>query len=90
MDKQGINYRMPEPIGYKDTILVNEKTEINLWPVCKKHKVSVWMDGLPYELMNNIAILEPINKPRILKMIVSKGHRESVPYYIYIPASSKN
>jgi hexosaminidase len=88
MDKQGINYRIPEPVGFKDTIQVNEKKEINLWPVCKKHKVSVWMDGLPYELMNNIAILEPINKPRILKMIVSNGVRESVPYYIYIPARS--
>jgi hexosaminidase len=87
MDKQGINYRIPEPVGFKDTMQVNEKTEINLWPVCKKHKVSIWMDGLPYELMNNIVILEPINKPRILKMIVSNGYRESVPYYIYIPAN---
>jgi hypothetical protein len=90
MDKQGINYRIPEPIGYKDTILVNEKSEINLWPVCKKHEVSVWLDGLPYELKNNLAILEPMKKSRTLKIIVSNGQRESAPYYIVIPAKGKN
>lgn len=90
MDKQGINYRIPEPIGYKDTILVNEKSEINLWPVCKKHKVSVWLDDLPYDIKNNLAILEPMKKSRTLKIIVSNGQRESAPYYIVIPAKGKN
>lgn len=85
MDKQNINYRIPEPVGYKDTIEVKEQKGINLAPVCKQHTVSVWLDDVPLMLSNHIAILEPSSKPRKIKMIVSNGKRSSVPYYIYIP-----
>ncbi|MFN9320797.1 MAG: beta-N-acetylhexosaminidase [Chitinophagales bacterium] len=84
MDKQGIHYRIPEPIGFMDTLGVNEKKELNLWPICKKHKVSVWVDEQAIPLSNNILILEPEVKSRIVKIVVSNETRSSLPYYIYL------
>jgi hexosaminidase len=86
MDKKGINYRIPEPIGFKDTLEINETKEVNFWPVCKNHKVQASQDSEPLVLLNNIATIEPSNKPRIITLIVSNGKRHSVPYKMYIPA----
>lgn len=86
MDQQNINYRIPEPIGYADTLIVNEPRGINLAPVCKKHKVSASINDKTVEANNHIAILEPKNTARTMKIVVSNDRRSSVPYYIYIPA----
>lgn len=89
MDRKGINYRIPEPIGYKDTIHIDSTMAINLWPINKNHKVEVWLDETPIVLSNNILTLDPSNKPRRIKLVVNNGNRSSVPYYIHIPKRRK-
>lgn len=86
MDKKGINYRIPEPIGFKDTIEVNEPMDISLWPIAKNHTLSVWVDNAPVALENSILKLEASTTPRQVKIIVRNANRSSVPYYINIPA----
>ena len=86
MDKKGINYRLPEPIGYKDTLVVDSTMELNFWPVCKKHTVLVYLEDKQLNLTNFITTIEPSDRPRTITLSVSNGKRSSMPYYMHIPA----
>jgi len=89
MDKQNIQYRIPEPIGYQDSFRVDEKIEYQLTPVSKSHTVTATLDDQPLQFINHYTTLSPSNKERRIKILVSNGKRTSVPYYTIIPVSKK-
>jgi hexosaminidase len=85
MDKKNMNYRIPEPIGYKDTLIVNESMAIDFKPMAKSHTLKLSIDDQPLACNNDKLSLEPSNKERKIKVVVSNGYRNSVPYYMIVP-----
>lgn len=77
LDKSNINYRLPEPLGFYDTISVDNPYLIDLKPLSKSHHVELSLDNVP--IKNNESI-QPTNKDRVIRATVSNGKRKSIPY----------
>lgn len=88
MDKKDINYRIPEPMGYKDTFIVNEKTSLVLTPISKSHTLQISIDDVR-QLENQNLEFSPSDKERKIRIVVTNGKRFSVPYYMIIPKAKK-
>jgi hexosaminidase len=89
MDKKNMNYRIPEPIGYEDTLVVNNPISIEFRPMSKSHTMTLSLDDLPYVCINDKLNMEPSDKERRLKIVISNGSRSSVPYFMIIPKAKK-
>ena len=85
MDRQHIHYRIPEPIGFQDTIKIEIDTDVFLQPVCKSHSIKAFVDDIEVPIKKNNLNLKPMNKERKIKLIVSNGKRSSIPYYMIVP-----
>lgn len=85
MDKQNINYRIPEPTGFVDTLVVNDRMSSVLKPVANTHAVSASIDDIPLTIFKDSFVIEPSDKERKIKVVVSNGYRNSVPYYMIVP-----
>ena len=76
-DSSHTNYRIPEPMGWVDSMTISQPYKLNLTPVTHKHTLKMQIDGKP--ITNGETIL-PDTKDRILEVIVSNGKRSSIPY----------
>lgn len=85
MDRQNINYRIPEPIGFVDTLIVNDRMSSVLKPVANTHKVLATINDIPLTIFKDSFVIEPSDKERKIKVVVSNGYRNSVPYYMIVP-----
>jgi hexosaminidase len=85
MDKKDINYRIPEPKGFVDTLIVNDRMSAVLKPIANTHTVTASIDDIPLTIFKDSFVIEPSDKERKIKVVVSNGWRNSVPYYMIVP-----
>lgn len=77
LDKDGVNYRIPEPKGFLDSILIETPYHLDLKPVSKSHTVDLTLDN---KSIKNNQILQPSDKDRVVRVTISNSKRKSIPY----------
>lgn len=77
LDRANINYRLPEPLGFRDTIYVDSPYSLSLKPLSTSHSLELTLDKM--YIKDNYTIL-PLDRDRTLRIVVSNGKRKSIPY----------
>lgn len=86
LDKQNVNYRIPEPVGLKNIVTEDENVEIDLSPRVLNGKIFYTLDGSEptersTEYKNAIKIkLNPNEKKELKTIVVNEKGRKSVIY----------